>query len=81
VPTYNFYDTKMDKYFQLFMKMSERGEFLKENPDILQMPTTGVFMHSGRGMQKPEEGFRDLLREMKKKNSKGFYRSTINTFD
>lgn len=39
-------------------------------------------IHSGRGVgkSKPDSGFRDLLKDMKKKHSKGITRSTINTF-
>jgi hypothetical protein len=37
-------------------------------------------IHSGRGMGKPDPAFRDLLKEMKKKNSRGLARSTINNF-
>jgi len=62
------------------MKMSEREKYLKENPDIIQVLTIPA-LHSGRGRKKPDQGFRDILREMKKKNSRGLYRSTINTFD
>jgi hypothetical protein len=35
---------------------------------------------SGRGMAKPEQGFRDLLKDIKRKHSRGITRSTINTF-
>lgn len=79
MPTYNFYDGILNKHFSLFMKMSEREEFLRENPAIKQVPSIPV-LHSGRGLGKPDEGFRDILREIKKKHSKGITRSTINTF-
>lgn len=62
------------------MKMSERDQYLSDNLHVTQMPSY-VGIHSGRGMKKPDEGFRDILREVKKQNSKGFYRSTVNTFD
>jgi len=79
MPTYNFYNTETGEYFSFFLSMSRREKFLKENPHIQQMPSNPA-LHSGRGRGKPDEGFRDILREMKKKHSKGFTRSTINTF-
>lgn len=81
MPTYNFVDTSTKEEFSLPMKMSERENFLIKNPHLQQILTSPVALHSGRGFQKPDEGFRDVLREMKKEKSKGFYRSTINTFD
>jgi hypothetical protein len=78
MPTYTFYSHDTDEVFELSMRMSERENYIKNN-NVTQIPTP-IALHSGRGMTKPDEGFRDILREMKKKNSKGLYRSTINTF-
>jgi len=60
------------------MKMSEREDYIKNN-NVTQIPTP-IALSSGRGRGRPDDGFRDILKEMKKKNSKGLYRSTINTF-
>jgi hypothetical protein len=60
--------------------MAERESFLAENPDLRQVLVPPA-LHSGRGLRKkPDDGFRDVLREIKKKHSKGLTRSTINTF-
>jgi len=59
--------------------MSEREDYIKNN-NVTQLPSP-LFLHSGRRLQRPDEGFRDILREMKKNNSRGLYRSNINTFD
>jgi len=79
VPTYNFFNTITEEYFSFSLKMSEREKYLKENPFINQVPSNPL-IHSGRGLGKPDEGFRDILRDIKKKHSKGFTRSTVNTF-
>ena len=34
MPTYNFYDSELDEEFEMFMKIAEREEYLKENPHI-----------------------------------------------
>ncbi len=61
------------------MKISERENYLSENPHVIQIPVP-IALHSGRGLghKKIDDGFRDLLKEMKKKHSCGFSKSTIN---
>ena len=61
------------------MSISEREMFLKEHPEVESM-ITSPSIHSGRGLKKPDSGFRDILKEIKKKHSGGFSRSTINDF-
>jgi len=82
-PTYNFRDVETGTEFSMQMKMAERELYLESNPGVVQIPTLPA-LHSGRGIgkaAKPEEGFRDLLRNMKNQNSKGLWVSSINTFD
>ena len=62
------------------MSISALELYLKDNPNVTQLVSGAPMIHSGRGLGKPDEGFRDLLKNMKKANSKGFRRSTINTF-
>jgi len=82
MPTYTFYNKKTKKYFDRQMTMAEHEEFSK-NPDYQQVPTV-VGLHSGRGLGgglKIDDGFNDVLKEIKKKHSGGFKsgRSTIQT--
>lgn len=78
MPTYTFYSHDIGEIFEISLKMSEREGYIKNN-NVTQVPTP-IALHSGRGMGKPDEGFRDILKEMKKKHSRGITRSTINTF-
>lgn len=80
MPTYKFLNTTTGKEFEDFMSISALDQFLSENPNVVQLINGAPAISSGRGMGKPDSGFRDLLKEMKKKNSKGITRSTINTF-
>lgn len=80
MPTYKFQNKETEEEFELFMSISELGEYLKENNNIKQLIGGAPMISSGRGMGKPDNGFRDILKEIKKKNSKGITRSTINTF-
>lgn len=81
-PSYTFKNLNTDDQFTTVMSMSEREEYLKANPHIQQQiiaaPALGDSIRMG--MVKPDNGFRDHLREIKKKHSKGLTRSTINTF-
>ncbi len=79
MPTYNFIDTQSGVEFSDFISISEMETFLKENPHIELMVSAPAIV-SGSGRAKPDESFRDILRNIKKGNSKGISRSTINTF-
>lgn len=78
MPTYNFKNKKTGEEFTTFMFMSELKPYLENNPDIEQMINTfsGIGDPIRMGMQKPDSGFRDVLKEIKKKHR----RSTINTW-
>lgn len=78
MPTYAFQDNTTGKTFEEFMSISELDVYLKNNPNITQLVSAPSIV-SGRG-GKPDNGFRDLLKDMKSKHSKGITRSTINTF-
>jgi hypothetical protein len=79
MPTYLFYDKEEDKTWEEFMSISEADVFLKANPNIERLingapaicDPTRVGVRS-----KPDEGFRDILRNVKSKH-RG---SQINTF-
>jgi hypothetical protein len=80
MPTYRFLNNETGEEFEDFMSISALEVFLTENPNLTQLVNGAPMISSGRGMAKPEQGFRDLLKEIKKKNSKGISRSSINTF-
>lgn len=80
MPTYKFLNNESGEEYEEFMTISALDEYLKTNPNLTQLVNGAPMISSGRGMGKPENGFRDLLKDIKKRNSKGFKRSTINTF-
>lgn len=80
MPTYRFLNNDTGEEHEDFMSITALGLYLEENPNITQLVNGAPLVHSGRGLGKPDQGFRDLLKNMKKGNSKGFKRSTINTF-
>ena len=80
MPTYKFVNNETGEEFEEFMTISALDEYLKENTNLTQLVNGAPMIASGRGMGKPDQGFRDLLKDMKRKHSKGISRSTINTF-
>jgi hypothetical protein len=80
MPTYKFLNNNTGEEFEDFMSISALDQFLEENPNIVQLVNGAPLVHSGRGIGKPDSGFRDLLKDMKKKHSQGITRSSINTF-
>jgi hypothetical protein len=80
MPTYKFLNNSTGEEFEDFMSISALDQFLEENPNIVQLINGAPLVHSGRGLGKPDSGFRDLLKDMKKKHSQGISRSSINTF-
>ena len=81
MPTYAFRNEETGEEHQEFMSISSLDEYLVANPHITQLVNGAPSIVSGRGLnKKPDNGFRDLLKHIKKGNSKGITRSTINTF-
>lgn len=77
MPTYTFINTETDEEFDLFLKSwKNKDEYLEANPNIKQTiraaPVVGY-----NDAKKPDEGFRDILRDIKKGSGMG---ADINTF-
>lgn len=79
MPTYKFHNNDTGEEYEEFMSISALDIYLNEN-NVTQLVNGAPLIHSGRGMGKPDNGFRDILKRIKKENSKGFGRSSINTF-
>ena len=60
------------------MLISEMEEFLEKNPDWDTKPSSPMVTGDHlMGMQKVPSGFREVLKKIKKSNSKGISKSTI----
>jgi hypothetical protein len=83
MPTYRFKDKNTGEEWEEFMGISAADKYLEENKHIERMVHGIPMMASGvmnGARSKPDDAFRDLLKDMKKKQSGGFTGSTINTF-
>jgi len=77
MPTYNLENTKTGEVTTEFMSWSSLETHLAENPHIRQVlsaPPIVAGVISSKN--KPDQGFRDILRTIKKRHP----RSTVNTF-
>ena len=79
MPTYRFLNNETGEEYEEFMKISELDAYLESHPEVTQQPTAPA-LSSGRGLGKPDAGFRDVLKQIKKNANKGITRSTIETF-
>jgi hypothetical protein len=76
--TYTFYDTKTEKYFDISMPMSELDIYTENNKHLNHIPSiTAIADPTRLGLRKPDAGFRDVLKRVKKASGRG---NTINTF-
>jgi hypothetical protein len=71
MPTYTFREKLTHVTRDVFMNMSELDQFILDNPDLEQVPTAPAIVSGVDGLLRPDDGFRDLLKEMKKKHKKG----------
>jgi hypothetical protein len=80
MPNYSFRNVVDGTEFDLFMSMSDKDKYLEENKDtiiqiITKAPSFGDTV--SLGIKKPDQGFRDVLREIKKAHPRG---GGVNTF-
>ena len=62
MPTYNFKDTKTGQEFEEFFTMNGKDLFLKQNPDIVQLPSLFSMSASGTGDRiKNDSGWKENL--------------------
>jgi hypothetical protein len=58
---YNFTDTVTGEEFESIMKISERDDFLKENPHIHPMVTSAAIVSGVSIKNKVSDGFKEVL--------------------
>ncbi len=82
MPTYLYKDINTGEEQELFMSITERSKYLEDNPHMTQLvhgaPALGDSIRLG--LKKPDDAFRDRLKEIKKHHSLGITKSSINTF-
>lgn len=78
MPTYTFKNKDTDEpLFEVSLRISELDQFKADNPHLQQIITGAPSMARDAGNKKPDEGFRDVLKSIKKASGRG---ANINTF-
>lgn len=70
MPTYNVLNKKTGKTKQMEMSISEMVQMLKDDPNLDVVPGATPTMEArlGSKMMKPSDGFKDVLRDIKRRN-------------
>lgn len=76
MPSYLFLNKETNEEFEQFLSISERDKFLAENPHIEQLVNGAPMIGFNMVTKKPDQGFRDRLKEISKKHR----HNTINTW-
>ena len=79
MPTYIFRDTKTEQYHEEFMSINDLDQYLADNPHLVQELSAPSIV-SGVSGRKPDSSFRDILKNVKREHSRGFTKSTVNTW-
>lgn len=79
MPTYTYLNNETNELEEHIHKISEMDSFLESNPHLTRQVTApqGFIRGTGVGKTRPDDGFRDVLKSIKKASGRN---STINTF-
>lgn len=68
MPTYNFINTNTGEEFEMLMKISEREEYLKQNPHIQTIITAPAIVGGVSIKDKVPSGFKEVLSKVAEKH-------------
>lgn len=68
MPTYEFYNTETDEYFELLMRISEKEKYLSDNPHIQSIISAPNIVGSVSTTGKVPDGFKDVLSKVAEKH-------------
>lgn len=81
MPTYSFRNKKTGEEFDEIMSISKLDQYKLDNPDLEQLLGANPIGDPVLlGRKKPDDSFRDVLKEIKKNYDSRSIRSTINTW-
>lgn len=76
MPTYTVKHIESGETKEMFCTISEMEQFQKDHPEC-EVLCGSPLLHSGRGMSKPDDNFRSLLKQIKKNAGS---QADVNTF-
>ena len=79
MPLYDFQDTETGEVFELQLKLSEREEFLKANPNVKQLLSAPRIVSGVDGLRKVDDGFKEVLSKVAEQNPQSNFGREINS--
>ncbi len=68
MPTYCFRNNETGEVHEEIMKMDDREKYLKDHPELTQVLEMPQIVSGTDGLRKPDDSFRDILRNIDKKH-------------
>ena len=68
MPLYDFQDTETGEVFELNLRIAEKDDFLKANPNLKQVISAPMIVGGVDGLRKPDEGFNEVLQKIGEQN-------------
>lgn len=66
MPTYRLIDTQTEETEEHFLSWAALQEYLSKNPTKQLLPAAPAIVSGVSGQMRPDEGFKDILRNIKK---------------
>ena len=68
MPLNEFEDTDTGERFELLLKISEREDFLKANPNVKSVMSAPMIVGGVDGLRKVDDGFNEVLQKIGEQN-------------
>ena len=68
MPLYDFEDTDTGEVFELNLKIAEKADFLKANPNLKQVISAPMIVGGVDGLRKVDDGFNEVLQKIGEQN-------------
>ena len=68
MPLYDFKDTETGEVFELNLRISEKDDFLKANPNLKQVMSAPMIVSGVDGLRKVDDGFNEVLQKIGEQN-------------
>ena len=68
MPLYHFEHTHTGEVYELNLRIAEKDDFLKANPNLKQVIGAPMIVGGVDGLRKPDEGFQEVLSKIGEQN-------------
>ena len=79
MPLYEFVDTDTGEAFEVMLKIAEKEEFLKANPNLKQKVGAPMIVGGVDGLRKVDDGFNEVLQKIGEQNPQSNFGRSINS--